>query len=98
MNLKNTHKISIMTVMMILVTALVITRAFYKETSSILDNQALDQISVSINNEGLKLQEHILNQREDTLLLGRLPDLQQLDSTSRNQVEEIFTARDPDQN
>ena len=92
MKRKISHQISFMTVIMVLITASVITCAFYKETSSILVNQALNQISDSINKEGLKLQEHILNQREDTLLLGKFPDIQKLDSTRKTHVEEIFTA------
>ncbi|MCW8853285.1 MAG: PAS domain S-box protein [Gammaproteobacteria bacterium] len=99
MKLQIAHKISILSISLVLITTIILSWIFYNQSTAILINNALDEINDSIYNEGLKLEEHIFAQREDTLFLSQLPDIKALalnpdglSSEIEHHAKDIFSA------
>ena len=96
--MKISHKISLTIILLVLITTFLTASIFYIETSTILINNTLDRISTSINNEGLKLKEHISSQRKDTLMLSKIPSINQIDNQGlsstdwKKNTQELFIA------
>ncbi len=72
------YKLSLSTVLLVLVSVGVVGGVFYTKTMELLVEIALEDIAVEINNAGRRLQEHIKGQGEDILFLYNAPPVQGL--------------------
>lgn len=76
MKISIVHKLSMTTVALVLFSIAIISWVFYSKTSTLLVDETLDDISVSIRNAGIRVQEHIVVQNEDVLFLTSMPPIQ----------------------
>jgi len=76
MKISIVHKLSITTVALVLFSIAIVSWVFYSKTSAVLVDETLDDISISIRNAGIRIQDHIEVQNEDVLFLAGMPPIQ----------------------
>lgn len=78
MRLSIAHKISLLSILLVVVTAGVISGQFYSQTSQQLLNLALLSLADEIQEQGLKMQERIENQHQNILSLASIATIQNI--------------------
>lgn len=76
MKISIVHKLSITTVALVLLSIVIVSWVFYSKTSALLVDETLDDISININNAGVRVRDHIAAQNEDVLFLASMPPIQ----------------------
>ena len=102
MRLSIGHKISALSVILVIATTLIVCAILFTLSTQILVNRAINEFSESITEKGVKLQLHISVLREDALYLSKLPATQKLANShylpesetleTRQTLEEVFAA------
>ena len=76
MKLSIVHKLSLASILLVLISTGVVGSLFYTKTTNLLVEQAAEEITGTINNVGSRLQANIASQSEDTLFLASLTPIQ----------------------
>lgn len=76
MKISIVHKLSTTTAALVLLSTVVVSWVFYSKTSAVLVEEKLKDISISIRDAGIRIQEHLEVQNEDALFLASMPPIQ----------------------
>lgn len=83
------HKLSFLSVLLVLISTSIIGFLFYSETTDVLVKHALEDISRDINESGDFLRDTINNQRDDVLFLANTPPIQGILRTKSGKIFDI---------
>lgn len=86
MKLSIVHKLSLISILLVLISSSVVGLLFYFKTTDLLIKHTLEDISRDINDSGELLQNTINNQRDDVLFLVNTPPIQGIIRTQSGKV------------